>query len=133
MNSIQNCILPDWPSWGVQGKSTDLLCCLVFVGKNDSNIHSDDFIVAEMYTWVVVWFFKVCHQFHLRCVCVNICWFSLQVLIKKSYDRTKRQHRRNWKLKELERDREGMDTDDERFVVCHEAFQSFLPRILCQV
>ncbi|OXB63113.1 hypothetical protein ASZ78_000345 [Callipepla squamata] len=36
------------------------------------------------------------------------------VLIKKSYDRVKRQHRRNWKLKELERDREGMDTDDER-------------------
>ncbi|NXI91161.1 NMD3 protein, partial [Psophia crepitans] len=36
------------------------------------------------------------------------------VLIKKSYDRTKRQRRRNWKLKELERDREGMDTDDER-------------------
>ncbi|NXG29780.1 NMD3 protein, partial [Dromaius novaehollandiae] len=36
------------------------------------------------------------------------------VLIKKSYDRTKRQRRRNWKLKELERDREGTDTDDER-------------------
>ncbi|NXV19817.1 NMD3 protein, partial [Cepphus grylle] len=36
------------------------------------------------------------------------------ILIKKSYDRTKRQRRRNWKLKELERDREGMDTDDER-------------------
>ncbi|GAB1287602.1 60S ribosomal export protein NMD3 [Apodemus speciosus] len=36
------------------------------------------------------------------------------VLIKKSYDRTKRQRRRNWKLKELARDREGMDTDDER-------------------
>uniref|UniRef100_A0A8B9SR53 60S ribosomal export protein NMD3 n=1 Tax=Anas platyrhynchos TaxID=8839 RepID=A0A8B9SR53_ANAPL len=30
------------------------------------------------------------------------------------YDRAKRQHRRNWKLKELERDKEGMDTDDER-------------------
>ncbi|EMP32714.1 60S ribosomal export protein NMD3, partial [Chelonia mydas] len=39
---------------------------------------------------------------------------SNKVLIKKSYDRTKRQRRRNWKLKELERDREGMDTDDER-------------------
>ncbi|XP_053315523.1 60S ribosomal export protein NMD3 [Spea bombifrons] len=36
------------------------------------------------------------------------------VLIKKSYDRARRQRRRNWKLKELERDREGMDTDDER-------------------
>ncbi|KAM6062494.1 60S ribosomal export protein NMD3 [Chlamydotis macqueenii] len=36
------------------------------------------------------------------------------VLIKKNYDRTKRQRRRNWKLKELERDREGTDTDDER-------------------
>nr|XP_003218214.1 PREDICTED: 60S ribosomal export protein NMD3 [Anolis carolinensis] len=36
------------------------------------------------------------------------------ILIKKSYDRSKRQRRRNWKLKELERDREGMDTDDER-------------------
>lgn len=82
--------------------------------------------------WCFV-FFKVCHQFRLRCACVNICWFSLQVLIKKSYDRAKRQHRRNWKLKELERDKEGMDTDDERFVVCHEAFQSFLPRVLCQV
>nr|KAF6360007.1 hypothetical protein mMyoMyo1_010969 [Myotis myotis] len=36
------------------------------------------------------------------------------VLIKKSYDHTKRQHRRKWKLKELARDRENMDTDDER-------------------
>ncbi|NXG75296.1 NMD3 protein, partial [Baryphthengus martii] len=36
------------------------------------------------------------------------------VLIKKSYDRTRRQRRRNWKLKELERDREGMESDDER-------------------
>ncbi|XP_020647474.3 60S ribosomal export protein NMD3 [Pogona vitticeps] len=36
------------------------------------------------------------------------------VLIKKCYDRTKRQHRRNWRLKELERDREDMDTEDER-------------------
>ncbi|NWQ81419.1 NMD3 protein, partial [Columbina picui] len=45
---------------------------------------------------------------------VNPCCFALQVLIKKSYDRTKRQRRRNWKLRELERDREGADTDDER-------------------
>lgn len=44
--------------------------------------------------------------------------FSLQVLIKKSYDRSKRQRRRNWKLKELERDREATDTDDERFSIC---------------
>lgn len=44
--------------------------------------------------------------------------FSLQVLIKKSYDRSKRQRRRNWKLKELDRDREGTDTDDERFSIC---------------
>lgn len=36
------------------------------------------------------------------------------VLIKKSYDRMKRAKRRNWKLKELDREREGMDTDDER-------------------
>ncbi|MEE6501190.1 hypothetical protein FKM82_004093 [Ascaphus truei] len=36
------------------------------------------------------------------------------VLMKKSYDRSKRQRRRNWKLKEMERDKEGMDTDDER-------------------
>ncbi|XP_078003592.1 60S ribosomal export protein NMD3 isoform X2 [Phascolarctos cinereus] len=36
------------------------------------------------------------------------------VLIKKSYDRAKRQRRRNWKLKELHRDKETMDTDDER-------------------
>uniref|UniRef100_A0A8C9R518 60S ribosomal export protein NMD3 n=3 Tax=Scleropages formosus TaxID=113540 RepID=A0A8C9R518_SCLFO len=36
------------------------------------------------------------------------------VLIKKSYDRAKRVKRRNWKLREMERDREGMDTDDER-------------------
>ncbi|XP_028650299.1 60S ribosomal export protein NMD3 [Erpetoichthys calabaricus] len=35
------------------------------------------------------------------------------VLIKKSYDRSKRQHRRVWRLKELERDREVMDTDNE--------------------
>lgn len=60
-------------------------------------------------------------------------WFSLQVLIKKSYDRTKRQRRRNWKLKELERDREGMGSDDERFGICREAFQSLLPRRLSQV
>lgn len=39
----------------------------------------------------------------------------IQVLIKKSYDRTKRIRRRNWKLKELHRDREVMDTDDERY------------------
>lgn len=44
--------------------------------------------------------------------------FSLQVLIKKSYDRSRRQRRRNWKLKELERDREAPDTDDERFSIC---------------
>ncbi|XP_068939618.1 60S ribosomal export protein NMD3 [Petaurus breviceps papuanus] len=36
------------------------------------------------------------------------------VLIKKSYDRAKRQRRRNWRLKELDRDKETMDTDDER-------------------
>ena len=36
------------------------------------------------------------------------------VLIKKSYDRTRRQRRRNWKLKELARERENTDTDDER-------------------
>lgn len=36
------------------------------------------------------------------------------VLIKKSYDHTKCQHRRNWKLKELARDTEIMDTDDEK-------------------
>ena len=38
-----------------------------------------------------------------------------QVLIKKSYDRMKRARRRNWKLKELDREREGMDSSgDER-------------------
>lgn len=36
------------------------------------------------------------------------------VLIKKSYDRTRRVKRRNWKLQEMPRDREGMDSDDER-------------------
>ncbi|TMS07286.1 60S ribosomal export protein NMD3 [Larimichthys crocea] len=36
------------------------------------------------------------------------------VLIKKSYDRTRRVKRRNWKLQEMDKDREGMDTDDER-------------------
>lgn len=39
---------------------------------------------------------------------------SLKVLIKKSYDRTRRAKRRNWKLQEMAKDREGMDTDDER-------------------
>ena len=39
---------------------------------------------------------------------------GLKVLIKKSYDRTRRVKRRNWKLQEMARDREGMDTDDER-------------------
>lgn len=42
------------------------------------------------------------------------CFFLLKVLIKKSYDRTRRVKRRNWKLQEMARDREGMDTDDER-------------------
>ncbi|KAG7215608.1 hypothetical protein INR49_022134 [Caranx melampygus] len=36
------------------------------------------------------------------------------VLIKKSYDRSRRVRRRNWKLQEMSRDRDGMDTDDER-------------------
>ncbi|KAM6961479.1 60S ribosomal export protein NMD3 [Aplochiton taeniatus] len=36
------------------------------------------------------------------------------VLIKKCYDRNKRVKRRNWKLKELNKDREDMNTDDER-------------------
>lgn len=36
------------------------------------------------------------------------------VLIKKRFDRNRRQRRRNWRLKEMEREREGMDTDDER-------------------
>uniref|UniRef100_A0AAQ4P131 60S ribosomal export protein NMD3 n=1 Tax=Gasterosteus aculeatus aculeatus TaxID=481459 RepID=A0AAQ4P131_GASAC len=36
------------------------------------------------------------------------------VLIKKSYDRSRRVRRRNWKLQEMARDREDMDTDDER-------------------
>ncbi|XP_064418298.1 60S ribosomal export protein NMD3 isoform X2 [Latimeria chalumnae] len=36
------------------------------------------------------------------------------VLIKKRFDRSKRLHRRNWKLKGLEREKEGMDTDEER-------------------
>uniref|UniRef100_A0AAY4E917 60S ribosomal export protein NMD3 n=1 Tax=Denticeps clupeoides TaxID=299321 RepID=A0AAY4E917_9TELE len=36
------------------------------------------------------------------------------VLIKKSYNRTKRVKRRNWKLQEMDRDREGMDSTDER-------------------
>lgn len=44
--------------------------------------------------------------------------FSLKthekVLIKKSYDRSRRVKRRNWKLQEMSRDREGLDTDDER-------------------
>ncbi|KAG2462049.1 NMD3 protein, partial [Polypterus senegalus] len=38
---------------------------------------------------------------------------SNKVLIKKSYDRSKRLHRRMWRLKELERDREVMDSDNE--------------------
>lgn len=42
------------------------------------------------------------------------CGFS-KVLIKKSYDRTRRVKRRNWKLQEMARDRDGMDTDDERY------------------
>lgn len=36
------------------------------------------------------------------------------VLIKKSYDRNRRHHRRNWKLKQLEREKEFMESDDER-------------------
>uniref|UniRef100_A0A7N8WSX3 60S ribosomal export protein NMD3 n=1 Tax=Mastacembelus armatus TaxID=205130 RepID=A0A7N8WSX3_9TELE len=36
------------------------------------------------------------------------------VLIKKSYDRSRRIKRRNWKLQELAREGDGMDTDDER-------------------
>ncbi|CAB1347807.1 unnamed protein product [Coregonus sp. 'balchen'] len=36
------------------------------------------------------------------------------VLIKKSYNRSKRVKRRNWKLKEMDKDREGMAPEDER-------------------
>ncbi|XP_053278889.1 60S ribosomal export protein NMD3-like [Pleuronectes platessa] len=36
------------------------------------------------------------------------------VLIKKSYDRSRRVKRRNWKLEEMPRDREDNNTDDER-------------------
>ncbi|XP_072897112.1 60S ribosomal export protein NMD3 [Hemitrygon akajei] len=36
------------------------------------------------------------------------------LLIKKSYDRARRQHRRNWKLKELDKDHDEMGTDDEK-------------------
>uniref|UniRef100_A0A4W4FL48 60S ribosomal export protein NMD3 n=1 Tax=Electrophorus electricus TaxID=8005 RepID=A0A4W4FL48_ELEEL len=46
--------------------------------------------------------------------CCDVISFCVQVLIKKSYDRAKRIKRRNWKLKELARDKEGLDTDDER-------------------
>lgn len=40
---------------------------------------------------------------------------GVQVLIKKSYDRVKRVKNRIWKLKELDRERETVDTDDERY------------------
>ncbi|KAJ4935573.1 hypothetical protein JOQ06_017105 [Pogonophryne albipinna] len=36
------------------------------------------------------------------------------VLIKKCYDRNRRSKRRNWKLHEMDRDREGMAPNDER-------------------
>ncbi|XP_041061926.1 60S ribosomal export protein NMD3 [Carcharodon carcharias] len=36
------------------------------------------------------------------------------VLIKKSYDRGRRQHRRNWKLKELDKDHEDLGTDEAK-------------------
>ncbi|XP_023870122.2 60S ribosomal export protein NMD3 isoform X1 [Salvelinus sp. IW2-2015] len=36
------------------------------------------------------------------------------VLIKKSYNRSKRVKRRNWKLKEMDKDREGLAPEDER-------------------
>ncbi|TNN80360.1 60S ribosomal export protein NMD3 [Liparis tanakae] len=36
------------------------------------------------------------------------------VLIKKSYNRSRRVRRRNWKLQEMVKDREDMGTDDER-------------------
>lgn len=37
------------------------------------------------------------------------------MLIKKSYDRVKRVKNRIWKLKELDREKEAADTDDERY------------------
>ncbi len=42
------------------------------------------------------------------------CAASVQVLIKKSYDRMKRVKSRVWKLRELDRERDATDTDDER-------------------
>jgi len=39
-----------------------------------------------------------------------------KVLIKKCYDRNRRSKRRNWKLHEMDRDREGMAPNDERWV-----------------
>lgn len=36
------------------------------------------------------------------------------MLIKKGYDRARRVKRRNWKLQEMTREREGIASDDER-------------------
>ena len=52
---------------------------------------------------------KCMYWSHLGMFVVN-----LQVLIKKSYNRSKRVKRRNWKLKEMDKDREGMAPEDER-------------------
>lgn len=44
---------------------------------------------------------------------------GVQVLIKKSYDRMRRARNRVWKLRELERERDAADTDDERSETPH--------------
>uniref|UniRef100_A0A673B9E4 60S ribosomal export protein NMD3 n=1 Tax=Sphaeramia orbicularis TaxID=375764 RepID=A0A673B9E4_9TELE len=51
---------------------------------------------------------------HLLNIGDLVLGFTGTVIIKKSYDRSRRMRRRNWKLQEMARDRDGMDTDDER-------------------
>lgn len=53
------------------------------------------------------------HRFVRMAVILHGQWLS-KVLIKKSYDRSRRAKRRNWKLQEMSRERDGMDTDDEK-------------------
>uniref|UniRef100_A0AAV2IZB8 60S ribosomal export protein NMD3 n=1 Tax=Knipowitschia caucasica TaxID=637954 RepID=A0AAV2IZB8_KNICA len=55
-----------------------------------------------------------CHRVEAKDFWKAVVQVRQKVLIKKSYDRTRRVKRRNWKLQEMARDKEGMDTDDER-------------------
>lgn len=94
------CVDEHWPL--VESDSTDWLD-----HTYNEKLHIP--LIASHLNWAV------CRQSVVMFYCLQPWMFGLlKVLIKKSYDRTRRVKRRNWKLQEMARDRDGMDTDDER-------------------